>query len=256
MDDRQQQLLDRLDPVVEAAELLPAGERLVLLDAMIGRLHAAQAGAAGELATDGSLDGSGCKTAGSWLRLHLRRGVGAHRITRRAELLPQLPGFAEAFAAGRVTEEHVDTVIRWVKPCGLGAVQDHEPTLVQLAETASPRELEQALSLVAELANPDRDADRVAALADRFLRVRRVGELVQVDAMVEPALGEALQSAVQAGATLPKGVKPGDDGRTLLQRRADAFGLIVLHGIATLTHPAPAPAPATTAPATGAADSG
>jgi hypothetical protein len=173
------------------------------------------------------------------LRVHLRRGIGAHRITRRAELLPDLPGFGAAFAAGRVSEEHVDTVIRWTKPCGLAVIQDHEPTLVQLAEQATPRELEQALGVLADLANPDRDAEKVAALADRFLKVHRLGDLVQVDAMVEPALGEALQTAVEAGATLPTGIRPADDGRTLHQRRADAFGMIVLHGIATLTSPVP-----------------
>jgi hypothetical protein len=44
---------------------------------------------------------------------------------------------------------------------------------------------------------------------------------------------------VEAGATLPKGIRASDDGRTLLQRRADAFGMIVLHGIAALTTPVP-----------------
>jgi hypothetical protein len=57
---------------------------------------------------------------------------------------------------------------------------------------------------------------------------------------------------VEAGATLPKGIRASDDGRTLLQRRADAFGMIVLHGIATLT----TPTPATHAGATGTGDSG
>jgi hypothetical protein len=225
--------------VVRQTRLLPTTERVKALDTAISMLQAEQAVAARDLAADGSLDGSGCKTMGSWLRLNLRRGTGAHRITRRAELLPDMPGFGAAFAAGRVSEEHVDTVIRWVKPCGLAAIQDHEPTLVQLAEHASPKELEQALGLLADLANPDRDAEKVAALADRFIKVHRLGELVQVDAMVEPALGEALKTAVEAGATLPKGIKPADDGRTLLQRRADAFGMIVTHGIATLTTAVP-----------------
>jgi hypothetical protein len=229
---------DPLEEWVRQTRLLPTPERVQALDTAVSMLLAEQAVAARDLVTDGSLEGSGCKTAGSWLRVHLRRGVGAHRITRRAELLPDLPGFGTSFAAGRVSEEHVDTVIRWAKPCGLAAIQDHEPTLVELAEHASPRELEQALGLLADLANPDRDAEKVAALADRFIRIHRLGELVQVDAMVEPALGEALKTAVEAGATLPKGIKPADDGRTLLQRRADAFGLIVTHGIATLTHPA------------------
>jgi hypothetical protein len=229
---------DPLEEWVRQTRLLPTTLRVKALDTAISMLQAEQAVAARDLATDGSLEGSGCKTAGSWLRLNLRRGTGAHRISRRAELLPDLPGFADAFAAGRVSEEHVDTVIRWTKPCGLAAIQDHEPTLVQLAEHASPKELEQALGLLADLANPDRDAEKVAALADRFIKVHRLGELVQVDAMVEPALGEALKTAVEAGATLPKGITPADDGRTLLQRRADAFGLIVMHGIGTLTHPA------------------
>ena len=235
------EVADHLDKVVAATRLLPSPERVQALDTAVSVLQAEQAAAVRELGVDGSLAGSGCKTPNSWLRVHLRRGIGAHRITRRAELLPQLPGFGAAFAAGRVSEEHVDTVIRWTKPCGLAVIQDHEPTLVQLAEHASPKELEQALGVLADLANPDRDADQVAALADRFIRVHRLAELVHVDAMVEPALGEALKTAVEAGATLPTGIKPADDGRTLHQRRADAFGMIVLHGIATLTTPVPVP---------------
>jgi hypothetical protein len=203
---------DHLDKVVAATRLLPSTDRVQALDTAVSVLQAEQAAAVRDLASDGSLDGSGCKTAGSWLRVHLRRGIGAHRITRRAEPLPELPGFGAAFAAGRVSEEHVDTVIRWTKPCGLAVIQDHEPTLVQLAEHATPRELEQALGVLADLANPDRDADQVAALADRFIRVHRLGDLVHVDAMVEPALGEALKTAVEAGATLPTGIKPADDG--------------------------------------------
>jgi hypothetical protein len=201
------EVADPLDKVVAATRLLPSTDRVQALDTAVSVLLAEQAVAARDLAVDGSLDGSGCKTPNSWLRVHLRRGIGAHRIARRAELLPDLPGFAAAFAAGRVSEEHLDTVARWTKPCGLAAVQDHEATLVELAEHASPKELEQALGLLAELANPDRDADQVAALADRFLTVHRLGDLVHVDAMVEPALGEALQTAVEAGATLPKGIR-------------------------------------------------
>jgi hypothetical protein len=244
------EVADHLDKVVAATRLLPSPDRVQALDTAVSVLLAEQASATGDLAVDGSLEGSGCKTAGSWLRVHLRRGIGAHRIARRAELLPELPGFAAAFAAGRVSEEHLDTVARWTKPCGLAVIQDHESTLVELAEHASPRELEQALGLLADLGNPDRDADQVAALADRFLTVHRLGDLVHVDAMVEPALGEALQTAVEAGATLPKGISAADDGRTLGQRRADAFGMIVLHGIGTLTTPLPVPGTGT-GPVTG-----
>jgi hypothetical protein len=190
------EVADHLDTVVAATRLLPSTDRVQALDTAVSVLLAEQAVAARDLAVDGSLDGSGCKTPNSWLRVHLRRGIGAHRIARRAELLPDLPGFAAAFAAGRVSEEHLDTVARWTKPCGLAVIQDHEATLVELAEHASPKELEQALGLLAELGNPDRDADQVAALADRFLKVHRLGDLVHVDAMVEPAVGEALQTVL------------------------------------------------------------
>ena len=110
-------------------------------------------------------------------------------------------------------------------------MQTHEATLLQLARAASAKELDQALELLADLARPDRDADKVAALGERFISITAIGDLVHVDAMVEPALGEALETAVEAGARLPTGVSPADDGRSLAQRRADAFGEIVIRGI-------------------------
>jgi hypothetical protein len=86
------EVADHLDKVVAATRLLPSTDRIQALDTAVSMLQAEQASATRELASDGSLAGSGCKTIGSWLRVHLRRGIGAHRITRRAELLPQLPG--------------------------------------------------------------------------------------------------------------------------------------------------------------------
>ncbi|HET7328579.1 MAG TPA: DUF222 domain-containing protein [Nocardioidaceae bacterium] len=231
MDAQQDAIGGHLDEVVRQAGLLPTDQRLRVLDAAVSRLQSAAAEAAGDLAVDGTLVGSGCKSAGSWMRLHLRRGVSGYRIARRSQLLPELPGFAAAFAAGQVTDEHVDTVIRWTKPCGLEAIQTHEGTLLQLAQQASAKELEEALEALADLVRPDRDADKIAALADRSFKAAKVGELVHVDAMVEPALGEALKTAVEAGAVLPTGVRRADDGRTLMQRRADAFGELVLRGI-------------------------
>jgi Domain of unknown function (DUF222) len=232
MDQHRQAAIDeRIDELVALTGRLPAADRLVALDRAVSRLQAALAASVADLDSEGSLERSGCRSAGSWVRLHLRRAGSGFRLVRRSALLPALPGFAAAFAAGQVNEEHLDTLARWVKTCGLDAIRAHEATLLELAKQASASELAAALEVLADVARPDRDADKVAALADRFITIRGVGDLVHVDAMVEPALGEALQTAVEAGATPPAGVRPGDDGRTLAQRRADAFGELVLRGI-------------------------
>jgi hypothetical protein len=139
--------------------------------------------------------------------------------------------FAAAFAAGEVSDEHVDALLRWVKTCGLEAIQTNEATLLDLAHDAGPKELVEALEQLADLVKPDRDGDKVKALGQRRITIRRVGDLVHVDAMIEPALGEALKTAVEAEAKLPPGISPADDGRTRAQRYADAFGEIVLRGI-------------------------
>ena len=97
MDEQQQAILNHLDEVVRAAGLLPTDRRLQVLDAAVSRLQSAQADAAADLAADGTLVGSGCRSARSWLRLHLRRTTSASRITRRAEALPGFPAFAAAF---------------------------------------------------------------------------------------------------------------------------------------------------------------
>jgi hypothetical protein len=227
----QQAVLDHLDEVTSAAALLPDDERVRVLDIAISRLQAEQASALRDLETRGGLEGSGCKTRGSWARLYLRRKHSAYRVTQRSRILPDLPLLAAAFDAGEVTDEHVDTVLRWVKPCGLAAIQESDSTLVELARSAGPKDLEEALEHLADLVRPDRDGDKVKALGLRSFVARKVGDLVHVDAMIEPALGEALKTAVEAGAKLPPGTKAADDGRTRTQRYADAFGEIILRGI-------------------------
>jgi hypothetical protein len=226
----QQAVLDHLEEVVNAAALLPDDERVQILDVAISRLQAEQGDALRQLELNG-LEGSGCKTRGSWARLNLRRRHSAWRLTQRSRWLPSLPLFAQAFAAGEITDEHVDVLLKGIGPCGLEPIQTSEHTLLALAREAGPTELEQALEQLADLVNADRDGDKVKALGQRRITIRRVGDLVHVDAMVEPVLGEALKTAVEAGAKLPPGIRPADDGRTRAQRYADAFGEIVMRGI-------------------------
>jgi hypothetical protein len=71
------EVADHLDKVVAATRLLPSTDRVQALDTAVSMLLAEQAAAARDLAADGSLEGSGCKTAGSWLRVHLRRPAAA-----------------------------------------------------------------------------------------------------------------------------------------------------------------------------------
>jgi len=231
----QQRALDHLDQVIGAAALLPDDERVCVLDVAISRLQAEQGDALRALEAHGGLEGSGCKTRGSWARMHLRRQHSAWRLTQRSRWLTRLPLLARAFAAGEVTDEHVDVLIKWIPQCGLESIQISEQTLLDLARHVGPKDLVEALEHMADLVNADRDEERVKALGRRSFVARKVGDLVHIDAMVEPALGEALKTAVEAGAKLPPGVRPADDGRTRSQRYADAFGEIVLRGIGPRT---------------------
>ena len=230
MADRQA-VLDHLDEVMSAAALLPDDERVLVLDIAISRLQAEQGAALRALEARGGLEGTGCKTRGSWARMHLRRQHSAWRLTQRSRWLPSLPLFAEAFASGEITDEHIDVLLKSIPQCGLEAIQTSEATLLDLATQVGPKDLAEALEQMADLVNADRDEQRVKALGQRSFVVRKVGDLVHVDAMIEPALGEALKTAVEAEAKLPQGIKPADDGRTRSQRYADAFGEIILRGI-------------------------
>jgi Domain of unknown function (DUF222) len=234
MADRQA-VLDHLDEVVGAAALLPDGERVRVLDVAVSRLQAEQGDALRALEAHGGLEGSGCKTRGSWARMHLRRQHSAWRLTQRSRWLPSLPLFEQAFAAGEVTDEHVDVLVKWVPQCGLESIRISEGTLLDLAKQVGPKDLAEAMEHMADLVNADHDEARVKALGQRSFVARKAGDLVHIDAMVEPALGEALKTAVEAGAKLPPGVRPADDGRSRAQRYADAFGEIVLRGISPRT---------------------
>ena len=227
----QKAVLEHVDEVTRTAALLPDDERVRVLDVAISRFQAEQGTALRALEAHGGLEGSGCKTRGSWARMHLRRRHSARRLTQRSRLLPSLPLFAEAFAAGEVTDEHVDVLLKWVPQCGLEAIRASESTLLDLAREVGPTDLAEAMEHLADLVNAERDEDKVKALGQRSFVARKVGDLVHVDAIIEPALGEALKTAVEAEAKLPPGIRPADDGRTRSQRYADAFGEIVLRGI-------------------------
>src|SRR5262245_56636437 len=133
MADRQA-VLDHLDEVMATAALLPDDERVRVHDMAICRLQAEQGEALRQLEAHGGLEGTGCKTRGSWARMYLRRQHSAWRLTQRSRWLPNLPLFAQAFARGEVTAEHIDMLIKWIPQCGLGAIQTSEGTLLYLAK--------------------------------------------------------------------------------------------------------------------------
>ncbi|MPZ60783.1 MAG: DUF4260 family protein [Propionibacteriales bacterium] len=221
--------IDDLTRHVEDLALHPVETRIATLDAAVAILQARRAEAIGEFDQDEGYRGYGFRAVSSFVRVHLNRSYAeAGRIRKTARLLPQLDRVREAFAAGRINADHVRVFVSGVNRCGLDALRTHEATLVELAERASSHELQQAVDALAELVDPDRDEKAVKALGDRYFHGSRLGDMFAFAGMVDPDIGEALQTAVDA---LAKPVD--DDTRTRGQRMADAFSELVRRGINT-----------------------
>jgi Domain of unknown function (DUF222) len=216
---------------VTAAGPAGSGDRIGRLLAAKARLDAAlYAEVATFDATGGGVVDGAAPTAG-WLRAQHRLGRrDASGLVHQARRLRDLPATSAALTAGRISREHATAIIKAQISTGLdpAGFDRFEAILVDLAAAASPDEVRTAAAHLLDVQDPDRDAHLVAALAGRRFDLVPVGDLVKVDAMIDPSTAETLLNAVDA---LSRPL-PGDD-RTWHQRRADAFSAIIESGVQT-----------------------
>ncbi|HET7328281.1 MAG TPA: DUF222 domain-containing protein, partial [Nocardioidaceae bacterium] len=86
-----------------------AGERIETLHRLRAAVDAQLLAELGGFETCGGHQVAGCKSVGSWVRLHLRQShTGAGHTVGLARALPGLPVAAAALADGAITVEHVE----------------------------------------------------------------------------------------------------------------------------------------------------
>ena len=110
---------------------------------------------------------------------------------------------------------------------GADPIRTHQHTLLRLARQASAAELGTAITELADIVDPDRDAAAVQALTRRGYTGARVGDLYVFNGAVDLACGEQLAAWITAHAGPVKTSDGRPDPRTSQQRRADAFTALV-----------------------------
>jgi len=111
-------------------------------------------------------------------------------------------------------------VLAHLGPCGLEVLQAYEESLLDLGLRAGPTEIHQFCRELAAEHRPDRERDKVKAMGARLVRIRRLGDQMHLDAMVDPVLGDRLKSTL---AGMVKDAWKPDDPRSHGERSADAL---------------------------------
>ncbi|MPZ96789.1 MAG: DUF222 domain-containing protein [Propionibacteriales bacterium] len=237
-------LLGRLEQAMSAFAAVPvglrpgdAGDRIRGLHRLRARLDAELLAELAAFETSGGHEEAGCRTVGSWVRLHLlQTPTAAGGLVGVARALGGLSRVADAQAAGLISREHVDAIVAGVRRVGADRMARHEQTLVDLAAAASAAEVRAAVAEIVRIAETETghddtaEAKRAKAEGSRSFESRRVGDQLVVNAAVDLATGEALTGYIDAHSAPrpnPDGGTGGRDERTATQRRADAFCRLV-----------------------------
>ena len=217
-----------------------AGAPLELLAATLGELRRLQAQlewlslqVVREVDVSGSHVADGALTPRAWLRQRARMSSSeATSAVRTARALGSglLDATSHALAEGEIDAAHARLIAKDALDAPAGAVALIEPIALDAARQCDPYRVAQVMRGFRHALDPDA-ADEAAV---RRYEQRGLSAATTLDGMVagsfllEPAVGSALLTALDAAAPLEKG-----DRRTPPQRRADALGDIVRHFLST-----------------------
>ena len=195
-----------------------------------GQATAAMASAVAALDRTDALRADGASSMAAWLaaRTGTTRRVAARR-GRLAADLDAMRGVRDALAAGEISEEAADTIVRAGRDGRLGTPSQVEAALLPVARGETPE------ALRAEITRRTHQTDGAALARDegrqralrRFALVRRDDGMWQPSGLLPDALGEKARTLLDAYLTAdPIGTAP-DDRRRPEQKLADAFEAIV-----------------------------
>jgi Domain of unknown function (DUF222) len=198
-----------------------------LLDAVrqlrpvVCQVQAAQARLIGAVHVRGAVTAEGAVSTAAWLRNGIRMDDTAARV-RSAMVLDRLPQVAAAFAAGDISEAHVDVIAKVARDIPDEAMAaGAEKLLVEQAMDLAPTKFVQAATKIRDHLDPDAaERRRRRRLTERSLYANRTFEgAVSVNGMFDPEAGETLLTALAALMPPPRA----GDLRSTPTRRADAL---------------------------------
>jgi hypothetical protein len=145
----------------------------------------------------------------------------ASKLVLMSRQLRDLPAVDGAFTAGVVSQAHAALLTRAARQVGLEQVRESLDTLLELATTASPRQLRMATQHLRHCVDPDAvDRDAVKRYEKRELSVApTLDGMVVVNGMLDETAGATVIAALTALMPPPRD----DDPRTAGQQRADAL---------------------------------
>ena len=134
---------------------------------------------------------------------------------KRARGLRDLPLAAAALKSGSISAESaahiVEASLKATRPTNdIDDFSPFEQILVGLASDASADEVKAATTHIFEVHGPDADQRAIEALAERYVKISPVGDLVKVDALVDKPTGEALETGIDA--LMARAIPKTDDG--------------------------------------------
>jgi hypothetical protein len=163
----------------------------------------------------------------AWLRDQANLAPGHARATvALARRLDHFPKFAQAFASGDVSRQHVTVLTGAASPERLPALQALERELLEAAKVLDPQQFSQIVRHACDAIDGDGGAaETLEQYNERRLDISRTfGGMVKIDGLLPPVEGEALLTAIKSEA---RAEERRESGRTLTQLRADALMKIV-----------------------------
>lgn len=186
----------------------------------------------------------GAVTLASWYRARTRLDPPeAHRLVQTGVRLRHLPTLRAALESGQVSVDHAAVITRAAIPRRMLAIQDAEPTLVELARHGTPTDLRRAARMITDLIDPD-GTDQPAPLIEhgpderREFRLHRgLDGLWDARGTLDPIAGEAMATLLDALDTPDPPDTPAERRRSPAQRRADALDGIVQRALRSANLP-------------------
>jgi hypothetical protein len=189
----------------------------VLLDRLAARLIDAVGGF--DRSGLWALDGAGSMTA--WLKAAAgRTGSDAASVTKIARMLHALPVTSAAFAEGRLSYGHVQTITANVTPATLSLFAEHEPELVPTFEVLTIRQLQEAMQHWARHARVAADEKDPVDPVNTVHHSGLLNGTSQLDAALDAEATEVVARALEIAETP---WQEGEPIRPAAERRADAF---------------------------------
>jgi len=196
-------------------------EAVKALRPVVCRVQAAETRLVGAVHARGAASLEGAVSTVAWLRNRLHDGAATAKV-KSSVALARLPRVAAAFAAGELTDRHVQVIARVA-----GDISDEalaggaEELLVAQARQLAPTAFVAVAERIRDHLDPEAaERRRLKRLTDRWLHVDRTFDgAVSVGGLLDPDAGELLITTLAGLMPPPKA----DDDRTAAQRRADAL---------------------------------